>query len=83
MGFDMISYLRLPSVEQTTGLRRSAVYDHVSKGLLPKPVKIGERQSAWAAHEIAAINAARLAGKSDDDIRAIVADLHRQRAVAA
>jgi len=36
-----------------------------------------------AAHEIAAINAARLSGKSDDAIRALVADLHLQRAHAA
>lgn len=83
MGFHMITYLRLPSVQATTGLRRTAVYRHVNLGLLPKPVRIGERASAWPEHEIAAINAARIAGKSDDEIRAIVTDLQRQRADAA
>ncbi len=33
------------------------------------------RASAWPAHELAAINAARIAGKSDDQIRRLVIDL--------
>jgi prophage regulatory protein len=83
MGFNMITYMRLPSVQAVTGLGRVSVYRHVNAGLLPKPVKIGERSTAWPEHEIAAINAARMAGKPDDAIRAIVDDLQRQRANAA
>jgi prophage regulatory protein len=62
-----------------TGLSRAGVYSYVSKGLLPKAVKIGERASAWPESEIAAVNAARIAGKSDADIRQLVSDLERDR----
>ncbi|MFC4296187.1 helix-turn-helix transcriptional regulator [Novosphingobium tardum] len=79
----MTYLLRLPNVMGATGLSRAGVYSYVSKGLLPKAVKIGERASAWPESEIAAINAARIAGKSDDDIRRLVADLESQRGVSA
>jgi prophage regulatory protein len=65
-----------------TGLSRAGVYAYVGKGLLPKAVKIGERASAWPESEIAAVNAARIAGKSDNEIRQLVSDLERQRCEA-
>ena len=55
----------------------------VERGLLPKAVKISERASAWPELEIDAINRARIAGKSQAEIRELVADLERQRSVAA
>jgi prophage regulatory protein len=66
-----------------TGLSRAGVYAYVAKGLLPKPVKIGERCSAWAEHELDAVIKARIAGKSEDEIRRLVADLEQQRGVLA
>lgn len=66
-----------------TGLSRAGVYSYVGKGLLPKAVKIGERASAWPESEIAAVNAARIAGKCEDDIRRLVADLESQRGASA
>ena len=66
-----------------TGLSRAAVYAYVGKGLLPKAVKIGERASAWPETEIAAVNAARIAGKSDEEIRELVSSLERQRRASA
>lgn len=40
-------YLRLPAVEEFSGLKRSAIYDGVAKGTFPKPVRIGRRAVAW------------------------------------
>jgi prophage regulatory protein len=51
----------------------------MSQGLLPKPFKLGPRAVGWFAREAAAINAARAAGKSDDEIRVLVARLMRAR----
>jgi len=34
--------LRLPEVLKRAGFRRTTVYDYVQRGLLTKPVKIGE-----------------------------------------
>jgi len=62
-----------------TGYARPTLYARVKAGLLPPPIKIGLRASAWPADEIAAINQARIAGRSDDDIRELVAALTSRR----
>lgn len=62
-----------------TGLARATIYLRVKQGLLPPPVKLGERAVAWPADEVLAINAARIAGKSAEEIRALVATLTNQR----
>ena len=81
-GFNMTTLLRLPNVMGATGLSRAGVYSYVNKGLLPKAVKIGERASAWPETEIAAVNAARIAGKSEGEIRELVSALERERGAA-
>lgn len=78
----MSSLLRLPMVMERTGLSRASVYLHVSKGALTRPVKIGERAAAWPEHEIDAINAARIAGKSEVEIHMLVLRLHGQRSAS-
>ena len=47
-----LALLRISEVLARTGLSRSEVYRKVQLGLFPAPVKLGERASAWAAHEI-------------------------------
>src|SRR3989344_2604257 len=59
---------RLPSVKSETGLSRSTLYLRISQGLWPKPVSLGARAVGWPAHEVAALNAARIAGKTDEEI---------------
>lgn len=78
----MNDLLRVPDVKKASGLARPTIYRDIRRGTFPKPVKIGT-VSAWPAAEVAAINAARIAGKSDDEIRQLVASLHNQRAIAA
>ena len=77
--FDMDIFLRLQKVADMMGMSRSTLYLRVRQGLMPPPVKLGERSAAWPEHEISAINAARVAEKSDDDIRELVARLYRKR----
>ncbi len=63
-----------------TGDTRSPHYDKVAKGLFTRPIKIGgERAAGWPEHEVEAINAARVAGASEDQIRRLVEKLHEQR----
>jgi prophage regulatory protein len=71
--------LRMPDTRAVTGLGRSTVYRLVSQGLFPPPVKLGPRSVAWPAGEVEAINAARIAAKSDDDIRLLVKRLMAAR----
>jgi len=73
------SLIRLPKVLDKTGQKKSMVYDHISKGTLPEPIAISDRARAWIASEIDAIVAARIAGKSDDEIRELVKTLTAKR----
>lgn len=79
----MNNLLRLPAVMERTGLARPTVYLRAKQGLFPRPVKLGSRMAAWPENEVTAINAARIAGKSDDEIRQLVARLERERAERA
>ena len=71
--------LRRPRVQGATGHSRSSLYLQISEGLFTRPIKIGPRAVGWPASEVAAVNAARIAGKSDDDIRALVTQLEKAR----
>jgi len=71
--------IRLPVVLAESGPSRSTLYQHISQGLWTKPVRIGERAVGWPAHEVSALNAARIAGKTDDEIRALVVTLEAAR----
>ena len=75
--------LRFETVQAVTGDSRTSHYEKIKRGLMTRAVKISERASAWPAHEIYAINTARIAGKSDAVIRALVAELQAQRLVSA
>ena len=48
-------------------------------GLFTKPVPIGQRSVGWPDYEVVAINAARIAGKSEAEIRELVNRLHAKR----
>lgn len=76
-----MSILRMPAVKAETGNRSHAsIYNQINAGLFTKPVKIGERSVGWPDDEVKAICAARIAGKSEDEIRELVKRLHAKRA---
>lgn len=56
-----LTLLRLPEVCRRTGCSRSEIYRRVQAGTFPPPIKLGERASAWAEHEVASWIAARIA----------------------
>ena len=72
--------LRLPEVKQRRGLRADAsVYNEIKVGLCTTGVAISQRSKGWPDYEIDAINKARVAGQSDDQIRELVKALHAKR----
>jgi len=75
--------LRLPAVLRQRGRSRSAHYIDIQEGLFTHPVSIGARAVGWPSDEVAALNAARIAGKTDAQIRALVAELEAARKTAA
>ena len=75
-----MSIIRLPSVKQETGHRSDAsIYNAIREGLFTSGVAIGQRAKGWPDYEVQAINAARIAGKSDAEIRELVKTLHAKR----
>lgn len=74
--------LRLPEVLKRRGRSRSSHYADIKSGLFVKPVLIGLRAIGTPDNEVDALNAARIAGKSDDEIRALVVNLEAARKVA-
>ena len=75
-----MSILRIPAVLAETGYRSHAsIYSAIKAGLFTKAVQIGERSVGWPSDEVQAINTARIAGKSDADIKALVIRLHAKR----
>jgi len=75
--------LRLPDVKTATGLSRSTLYLRIAHGVFAHPVSLGGRAVGWPANEVAALNAARIAGKSDAEIRELVKKLEADRKAAA
>ncbi len=52
--------LKLDAVKQITAQSKSAIYEKVSGGKFPPPVRLGERAVAWVEDEINAWVAARI-----------------------
>ena len=73
--------LRLPTVLCQTGYRSQAtIYGRINKGIFPKPVKIGERSSAWPSDEVESVCWAQAAGATENELRTLVDRLHQKRA---
>ena len=75
-----MSILRMPSVKVEMGHRSHAsIYTAIKAGLFTKPVPSGQRSVGWPSNEVQAINAARIAGKSETEIKELVNRLHAKR----
>jgi len=75
--------LRLPIVLSQNGYSRSTHYAYIQQGLFTKPVKLGVRAVGWPESEVIAIIEARIAGKSDQEIRQLVVKLGAARKAMA
>lgn len=53
-------FLRLPAVEDLTGLKRSSIYLKIKDGTFPKPSRISARAVGWPEHLILAWLAERI-----------------------
>ncbi len=73
------SILRIPAAKSQSGYSRSTIYLRISQGLWTKPVSLGPRAVGWPSNEIEALNAARISGKTDAQIRELVRSLHTKR----
>ena len=79
---DETTLWRLPTVLSQTGRGRSSTYGDVSRGVMTRPIRIGPRSVGWPAGEVKAIMRARIAGRSETELRALVTELHASRMAA-
>jgi prophage regulatory protein len=75
-----LSFRRCPAARAVFGIGNATFYEWISKGLMTPGVALGARTVGWPEHELLAIAAARIAGKSDDEIRALTRQLVADRA---
>lgn len=52
MGGQPERFLRLPSVIEMTSLSCSTIYEYMSNGKFPKPVRLGGNKVAWLSSEV-------------------------------
>jgi prophage regulatory protein len=79
-GEQAMNILRLPEIKRVLGHRADAsVYNAIRAGLFTTGVAIGQRAKGWPDYEAQAIAVARVAGKSDAEIRELVKVLHAKR----
>lgn len=71
--------LRLPAVLERYSLSRSSLYARIKQGLWPPAVSLGGRASGWPENEVEAVLSAFIAGKSNDKVRQLVAELYDAR----
>jgi prophage regulatory protein len=71
---------RIQVVKAATGYRSTAsIYNNINAGLWTKPVLIGQRSVGWPSDEVIALNKARIAGATDEQLRELVIRLHAKR----
>ncbi len=76
-----MAMLRIDEVRYRTGHRsKTSVYNAVRAGVFTKPVPIGQRTTGWPDYEVDALVAARIAGKSTEEIHTLVVQFHSLRA---
>ena len=76
-----LAMLRVPMLCKAHGKGKSTLYREIVDGFMPPLVHIGPRATALPEHESDAILRARIAGQSDDQIRALVVELVAARAL--
>ena len=75
-------FMKFDKVTEVMAMSRSTLRLRVKQGLMTPPLRISDRCTVWPEHEISAINGARVAQKSNDEIRELVRQLQQERATA-
>ena len=74
------NYISIDEVLEKTTFGRSSLYTKISKGLFPKPVKIGSRKIAWPQYEVDQIMAFYLSTSDEEERKSFVVNLEKIRA---
>lgn len=77
---EIIKLIKKKEVLAAGGFSPTGLYRHMAQGLWPSPVRLGVgRAVGWPANEVAAVNKAKIAGKSGEEIKQLVKELEAAR----
>ena len=74
-----VNSFRPPEVIAIRGTSKSQFYNEIAAGLMTRPIKPSAKLAFWPASEVEAIQAARHAGHSPEQMRELVKRLHEKR----
>lgn len=72
-------FISIDEVLEKTTFGRSSLYAKVSKGLFPKPVKVGSRKIAWPQYEVDQMMDFYLSTTSEEDTKSFVTKIEKIR----
>lgn len=78
-----ISLQRSTVVSERLGRGRSTLHEDVRRGIMPPPIRVGARWSAWPSDETSEIARARITGFTDDQLRVLVKELLARRTLCS
>lgn len=58
--------LRMPTVTERVGLKRTAIYDMIRTGKFPKPVPLNDKSVGWLESEVDEWIASRVAVRDEE-----------------
>ncbi|WP_367026232.1 AlpA family phage regulatory protein [Methylococcus sp. ANG] len=74
--------VRPADAARLSGIPRSSLYWRINRGTFPPAVKLGPRSSGFLLDEVEAVIDAHVAGRSIDEIKALVRQIVAERGVA-
>ena len=74
-----IYLLRLPEVINRLGISKSTLYNMITEGTFPSPIKMGRKTSVFPEHELITIQEAIIRGDSDENIKELVLFIQEKR----
>ena len=77
-----MTILRYKDIAKDYKIPRGSCYESQYKGLLPLPIKIGQRSVGFIKEEIEQVIKLRIAGGSDEQVKALVRKIHAARKTA-
>ena len=71
-------FLTMKDLMQRTGFTSAGLYLQMREGVFPRPLKLAPKVSCWRADEVQKVFDAWTQHKTNDDLRALVAQLPSQ-----
>ena len=72
-------FISIDEVLEKTTFGRSSLYAKVSKGLFPKPIKVGGRKIAWPQSEVDQMMDFYLSTTNEEDTKSFVTKIEKIR----